>query len=184
MTRATASAILSLPRSGLLARCTLAAMAASFFSVASSSSARLRALFGEQRIAADHQALARIVGRGDLGEVAFVEQRQLDGARLDERADRRGPQGGDPVKAGRLDDLLEARRGDHAAIADQRQALKLEAFPELGDLARQRRRIADVAFEHFDRDRTPLGRAQQPEDDLKLARLAVAVVAEPRQLAG
>jgi hypothetical protein len=35
------------------------------------------ALFGEQRVFADHQAFARIVGAGDLGHVAVIEQRGL-----------------------------------------------------------------------------------------------------------
>jgi hypothetical protein len=53
-----------------------------------------RPLLCEQRIAADHEALARIVGRGDLGKVALIRQRELDGAHLDQAADRRHPQGG------------------------------------------------------------------------------------------
>jgi hypothetical protein len=44
------------------------------------------ALIGEHRIAAHHQALTRIIGRGDLGEIAHVEQRRLNGARLDQAA--------------------------------------------------------------------------------------------------
>jgi hypothetical protein len=83
-------------------------LASSCFSVASSSSPRLRALLGEQRIAADHEALARIVGRTDLYEIALVEQRQLEAARLDEAADRRRPRGGGPVKVRRFDGLFKA----------------------------------------------------------------------------
>jgi hypothetical protein len=33
-----------------------------------------RPFLGEQRITADHEALARIVGRGDLGEVTLIIQ--------------------------------------------------------------------------------------------------------------
>ncbi len=159
-------------------------MAISFFSVASSSSPRLRALICQHRIAAHHQALTRIIGRGDLGEIARVEQRKLNGARLDQAADRRRPQRRDPVEAGRFDGLLQARLGDHAAIADQHHAFEPEALLELGDLARQRRRIPDIAFEHFDRDRAAFGRAQKPEHDLQLAGFAVAIVAEPGERAG
>src|ERR1700693_683690 len=46
------TALLPWPRSGFLARGTRAAMAASFFSVATSRSSRLRALVRQQRIAA------------------------------------------------------------------------------------------------------------------------------------
>jgi hypothetical protein len=105
------------------------------------------ALIGQQRIAADHQALARIIGRGDLGEIARIEQRELDGARLDQAADRRCPQGGDPV---------EARLRDHAAIADEHHAFEPEALLDLGDLVRQRRRIADICR------RTPRPRPGSP----------------------
>ena len=34
-------------------------------------------LFGQQRVLADHQAFAWIVGAGDLGHVAVIEQRGL-----------------------------------------------------------------------------------------------------------
>src|SRR5882724_5134593 len=46
-----------------------------------------RSLLGKQRIAADDQALAGIVGRGDLGEVVLIEQGELDHARRDETGD-------------------------------------------------------------------------------------------------
>ena len=49
---------MSLPRNSFLARRTFAAFA--------------RPLLCEQRIAAHHEALARIVGRGDLGKVALI----------------------------------------------------------------------------------------------------------------
>lgn len=117
------------------------------------------ALVGKQRIAAGHETLARIVGRTDLGEILRVEQRHLEVLRLGQATDRRCPQRGDPVKARRLDALLKARGGQHATIADQYHPLKVEAFLELGHLARHRRRIAGIAFEHFDRDRAALRRA-------------------------
>jgi hypothetical protein len=140
------------------------------------------AFLGEQRIAADDEALVRIVGSCDLSQVALVEWRELDRARLDEPPDRRRPQGGDPVEPGRLDGLLKARLRDHAAIADQHDALKRERLLELVDLARQRRRIAGIACEHFDRNRAAVGRAQQTEYDLQLAGLAVAAVASSSQV--
>ena len=62
-----------------------------------------RPLVGQQRIAADDEPLARIIGRGDLRHVAVVEQRELQLAGVDELADRRCPQRGDPVEPGRLE---------------------------------------------------------------------------------
>ena len=94
------------------------------------------------------------------------------------RPDRRRPQGGDPVEPGRLDLLVEAGLGDHAAVADERHARQAEAFLDLGDLGGERLGIAGVAVEHFDRHRAAVGGAQEAIDDLQLALLAVAVVAE------
>ncbi len=59
------------------------------------------ALGGEIGVAADNQPLAGEVGAGDAGHVALVEQRELQGAALDQLLDRRGAQRGDPVKPGR-----------------------------------------------------------------------------------
>ena len=64
-----------------------------------------RAFVGEQRIAADDEPLARIVGRGDLGEIALVEQGKLQVAGLGRAADRRRAQRGDQVETGRFDGL-------------------------------------------------------------------------------
>src|SRR4051812_14138477 len=85
-----------------------------------------RALVGEQRVPTGDEALAGIVGRGDLGQIALVEERKLNGAGLGKAADRRCTQGRDEVETGRLDGLLDASLGDHAAIADQhtRSSLK------------------------------------------------------------
>jgi len=143
-----------------------------------------RPLLGEQRIAADDEPLARIVERSDLGEIAIVEQRKLQLAGVDELADGRGAQRGDEVETSRLDGLPDPRLGDHAAVADQHHTIELEALLELGDLGLQRRGIADIAFEDFDRDRAAILAAQQSENDLQLAVLAVTVVPELGQLAG
>ena len=61
--------------------------------------------------------------------------------------------------------------------------IEREALLDLVDLRGERARIGGVAFEHLDRHRTTVARAQQTVDDLQLALLAVAVVAELRQLA-
>src|SRR5215208_5336031 len=57
---------------------------------------------GEIGVAADDEALARIVVGGDAGEVALVEQRELEGAGVEQGADLRGAQRSDPVEPGRL----------------------------------------------------------------------------------
>ncbi len=57
------------------------------------------ALGGQIGIAADHQSLAGEVGGRDAGHIAFVEQRELQGAAVQQVLDRRSAQRGDPVQA-------------------------------------------------------------------------------------
>ncbi len=141
-------------------------------------------LFGQQRVLADHQAFARIVGAGDLGHVAIIEQRGLQRpTRGRELLNRRSSQCGDPIQTRRPQRLLDARAGQHAAVAHHDHALQLEALFQLVDLCRQRRRIGGVAFEHLDRDRAAVGRAHQPDDKLRPIGTVVAAVAMLRQFA-
>ena len=55
----------------------------------------------------------------DLGQVALVEERGLQRPAGGQLADRRCPQGGDPLQPGRPHLLADARLGEHAAIAHQ-----------------------------------------------------------------
>ena len=71
-----------------------------------------RALGSEIGIAANNQPLIGEVGAGDGGHVALVEQRELQGAALDQLLDRWGAQRGDPVEPGGLDIFGETRLGD------------------------------------------------------------------------
>jgi hypothetical protein len=109
------------------------------------------ALVRQQRIAAGDEALARIIRRRDGGEIALVKQGQLQAAGLCEAADRWRPQRGDPVEPGGLEDLLDPRLGDHAAIADQHDALQRKPLLEFFDLIGERCRIGDIAVENLDR---------------------------------
>src|SRR6266478_3217103 len=74
---------------------------------------------GEIRIAAHDQALTGIVVCRDAGEIALVEQRELEGAGIEQGLDCRCAQRGDPVEIGRLDVLLDTSLRDHAAITDK-----------------------------------------------------------------
>ena len=58
------------------------------------------ALGGKIRVAADHQTLIGKLGCGDAGDVALVEQRELQRAALQQPLDRRRAQRGDPIEAG------------------------------------------------------------------------------------
>ncbi len=76
-----------------------------------------------------------------------------------------GRQGGDPVQTGRLQVRADAGRGEHAAVADQRDAGDAETLPDLVHLPSHRGRIGRVPGEHLDRQGAASGRAQQPEHD-------------------
>ena len=54
----------------------------------------------EQRIETGDEAFAGIVGRRDLGEVLLVKQGELERPALDQVADGRTPQGGNPPQPG------------------------------------------------------------------------------------
>ena len=77
-------------------------------------------LGGEQRIAADDEPLARVeVGRGDLGEVPFVEDRQLQVASGGQLADLRGSERGNPPRPRRPEVLADAGVGQQPPVADR-----------------------------------------------------------------
>jgi hypothetical protein len=141
------------------------------------------ALGSERVVAADNQALAGEIGRGNGRHVALVEQRHLQRAGLAQRLDRRGPQGGDPIEPGRAEVLADPGLGDHAAVPDQHDVIKTKACFELGHLAAQGHRVCGAAFEHLGGHGTAVPGAEQTIDDLQFAALAVTAVAELGQRA-
>ena len=76
--------------------------------------------------------------------------------------------------------LADARRGKHAAIANQHHAAEPEAPPQLVDLGGHG---GGVAGAHLGGNRAARGVAQQADEDLAAATLAVAGVAAAGQLA-
>jgi len=107
----------------------------------------------------------------------------LQGSGLGKRPDGRRAQRRDPVEPGRGDLGIDARLRDHAAVANHDDMGESEARLDLVDLDGERARIAHGALEHLDRHRATIRRAQKTIDDLQLALLAIAIVAELRQLA-
>ncbi len=91
--------------------------------------------------------------------------------------DRRAAQRGDPVEPGRAQGLLDARGGEHAAVADQDHVAQPEALLQLGDLSRDGGRIGGIALEHLDRDRTAVRGTEQADHQLRPVATAVAAVA-------
>src|SRR5271170_7146601 len=70
------------------------------------------------------------------------------------------------------------RRFDHAAVADESHPFGAETRRRLAQLRGERLDVRRVAGEQFDRQRAPVGVAQEADHDLALARLAIPVVAE------
>ena len=157
ITAPTASAISAVPRSGSRLRATAPGCVRDRARWRRAGLPLAGALGGKIGVAADDQTLAGEVGCGDAGHVALVEQRELQGAALQQRLDRRRAQRGDPVEAGGLDVFGDARLGDHAAVADQDHMVEVEALLELLDLGRQRHRIGGVAVKHLDGNRAAVG---------------------------
>ena len=98
---------------------------------------------GQERILADNEALARIVGVQDPGRVLLIEERERPGAAPDQRLYRRRPQRGDSVEPlDRPEIVPEAGRDEHPPVADQHHAREREPLAELRDLGRQRLGVA------------------------------------------
>ena len=144
-----------------------------------------RPLSGKVVIAAHNQPFAREqVRRADFSEIAVIEQRQLQRPVLgSQRLHRRGTQVGDPIEICGPEVVANARRGDHAAIADDDHAADAEAILQLLDLHAQGRGVRGVAVEHFHGDRQPLARAEHAIDDLWSVLAVIPAVAITRQRA-
>ena len=150
-------------------------------------SSRLRAFLAQAGIEADQEALTGKVGAGNLGHgvgqqlVRLQRRRPLLADRLQQLAQIGALQSRDPVEIGRRHRLPDPRRGQHAAVAEEGNALDAEAAAKLPDLARHRRRVRSVASKCLHRNRATGPRAEQAEDNLLLALLAIAVVPEGRR---
>ena len=144
-----------------------------------------RALLAKARIEAHQQPLAGKLGTDDF---RYLVGLQFAGAKLsidfavflifEQLADVGVAKRRDPIQCDRQQILANACRGNHAAVADQRYVVNVEALANLADLRGQSTGVGAVAGEHFNRDRTAIGGTQQAIDDLHLAAFAVSVVAE------
>ena len=140
-----------------------------------------RSLGSEVRVAAYHQSLVGELGRGDLGQVGLIEQRELQITCLHQFADLRALQRGHEPRTLLLE-RLGVRVGDHRPVTDEDHPLDpeplLDGIDHIGDGGR----VGGVPRVHLHRDRPSFRRAHQPPVDLQLARLAVAAVTERGQL--
>jgi hypothetical protein len=131
----------------------------------------------------DDQPLAwEHVRSADFGEIAVIEQRQLQRPILRRQSlDRRRAQAADPIDARRLEIIADACRGDHSPIANQHHTTDPEAILDLLDLRTQRLRIGRVAVKDLNRNRQPLARTEQPVDNLRPIAPVIAAVSIARQ---
>ncbi len=111
----------------------------------------------------------------------LIEEFHLERAVLQQGLDLRLADGGDVVQPGGAQ-FLELWAAQHAPIAHQRDVLRLEALLEFGDLRAHGLGVRRVAREGFQRHRHALVIAEQADHDLFFAALAIAVIAERRQL--
>ena len=117
--------------------------------------ALLGASYGHQRILAHDEVLTGIIGALDLGEIALVEERELDLPRLDERPDGRGAQRRDPIQTlDRFDLIADPGFGDHPPISHQHHTRELETMAQLLDLGAERLGIGSIPVKHFHGHRT------------------------------
>ena len=93
-------------------------------------------------------------------------------------------QRGDPVKSCGFDLFPDARFGQQAAVAHQYDPLQPELLLNFADLARQRAGIGGIAFKDLHPHGAAVHVAEQAEDDLRFAFLAVSGVAMLGQIHG
>jgi hypothetical protein len=118
------------------------------------------------------QPFARVIGRGDGGHVALVEQLELQGAGLDQTADCRSPQGGGPFEPVRAQFGVDASLRHHATVPTRttwRRAkrsfslatFRLEGHAELAELIGGGKEFAEVVATAGDKPKFPVPRRRQ-----------------------
>ncbi len=80
-----------------------------------------------------------------------------------------------------LREVVDVLAFDHAPIADEGDRVDAKPRFDLGDLSRKGLRILRMAGTDFDRDRMAVLVAEEADDALRLAFLAIALVANGRQ---
>jgi hypothetical protein len=113
----------------------------------------------------------------DLGEIALVEQAELQAAVGGEGADGGAAQGADPVEADGTQRLDPGGR-EHPPVAHEDDPLEAKADPQLLDRSGHGRGIAGVARHDLDCDRAARRVGEEAVLDLEGALLAVAGIAE------
>jgi hypothetical protein len=139
--------------------------------------ALVRPQLGQCVVAAGHQALAGIVWRGDLGQVALIEQAQLQMALLDQRSDRDALERGDPVNPSLAAKLVDGLLRDHAAVTHHHHLRQAEALAHALHGGQECQAVGGIALEHRDGHRAAARVGEQAVVDLQRAGPAIAAVA-------
>ena len=126
-----------------------------------------RPLLGQERVLAGDEALFGVVGVGDLEQVLFVEQAELDGALSGQGLDLGSTQCSDEAELGGDDIVPEAGLGEHPPVADDTDVRDAEALTQLFHLGGHCLWVAGIALEHLDGDRDAIFGREQPVDDLQ-----------------
>jgi hypothetical protein len=116
-------------------------------------------------------------GELKLDQIVLIEQVQLQLPLLNERADRRALERGDPADTLGLAHLVDGLIGDHAAIADHHHLLDAEVRAQAPHLGHERLAVGGVARVHRYRHWAATRIGEQAVVDLQLTLLAVAIVA-------
>src|SRR5439155_10892876 len=138
----------------------------------------------QERVVASDQALAREVGRRDLGQVDHLEPGSRQGSLGEEFTDVVAPQSRNPAQAGILLERVDTGLGKQTTVADQDDPRQAKASPHLADLIRGGARVGRVAGVDVQGDGPAGGVGEQAVDDAREALFAIPVVPILRQGAG
>ena len=130
------------------------------------------------------QASAGILRADELGQVLFVEKRQLQRLAFDQSAGLHHSQRTPPPERRMTLDLFGPDLCQRTPVADQHSPVEAEVFAQLHDLAGDGVWVGGFSRIRLDRHRKPARDGQHRIDDLRLAALAVAVVSETHQRTG
>ena len=145
----------------------------------------MRVAFGGQGgVAAGDEAFSGVVGVGDLSQVGFVEQAELEGPVVGgQRLDLGGPQCGDPAETAEGFEGIDTGGGDHAQVSDHHHVVETETVFDFDCYCVERGRVRGVTGEHFDGDGSARKVGDQAVFDLFFASFLVPGVAPGSQLA-
>src|SRR6266704_3541396 len=129
----------------------------------------------------NHQPLAGIIRRADLGQILLVQQRELQGPLLHQFANRPAGQRRDPTNTRTLLEFVDLWLGEHPTIPNEHHPLQPKSLSQFLRLIVHRLRIARVARINLRSHRAPLAIGHDSIDNDRQPLLPIAVVTKLRQ---